>query len=57
MGRDEPRESTDTDKPGCVRATIDHGHTVPRFRLVEHAAEDAWLSVRCDAVVSLRQWD
>ncbi|SFS79271.1 hypothetical protein [Halostagnicola kamekurae] len=57
MGRDEPRETTDTEQLPRVRATIDHGHAVPRFRLDGSAEEDAWLSVRCDAVVPLRQWD
>lgn len=57
MGRDEPPEPTGMDKPCRVRATIDHGYAVPRFRLDEHGEDDAWLSVRCDAVVSLRQWD
>ncbi|AHG01032.1 hypothetical protein HALLA_13495 [Halostagnicola larsenii XH-48] len=56
MGRDVPRESDSTEQPRPVRASVDHGHSVPRFRLDERAEADAWLSVRCDAVVSLRQW-
>ncbi len=56
MVKDGPRESATAETDREVRASVDHGHSIPRFRLDERTEDDAWLSVQCPAVVSLQEW-
>ncbi|WP_459889496.1 DUF7556 family protein [Halostagnicola bangensis] len=56
MGRNGPRESDAARTEREVRASVDHGHSIPRFRLDERTEDGAWLSVQCPAVVSLQEW-
>ncbi|MDJ1431936.1 hypothetical protein [Halostagnicola sp. A-GB9-2] len=57
MVQDDDRNSEAPETGHRVEATVDHGHSTPRFRLDELTEDDAWLSIRCSAVVSLQQWN